>query len=68
MADSQTIAEMIRERRNQAARNIREQAKRDLEEWEAIPVEERERLLAQFTRPDGTICEHWWQPEVEGWG
>lgn len=66
--DKRSIGEVVREQLDNAARVIREQAERDLADWEAIPPQERERLLAQFTRPDGTLCDHWWQPEVEGWG
>ncbi len=65
---TRSLAEAASEMFKENARRIRAQAERDLEEWEAIPEEERARLLKQFTRPDGTICEHWWQPEVEGWG
>ena len=64
---SRPIAELVRERLDQQARYTQDQAERELKEWEAIPAEERARILKQFTRPDGSICEHWWQPAVEGW-
>ena len=63
-----TLAESVRERLDRLCRDIREQDKRYQEEWEALGAEEQQRLLAQFTRPDGSLCEHWWQPSVEGWG
>lgn len=64
---TRSISEVGNDIIKELRRNIRSQAEQDLKDWEAIPIEERERLLKQFTRPDGTICEHWWQPEFEDW-
>ena len=47
---------------------MRKEAEKRDREIEAMSPEERQRIIDQFTRPDGTLCEHWWQPSVEGWG
>ncbi len=57
------IVELVREHLDEQAKAFREEAERYNAEWEALPEEEKERILERFTRPDGTLAESWWEPD-----
>ncbi len=64
----ESIADVVKEHMEAERKRLLADAEQTLREWEAIPAEERQQMLDQFTRPDGSLCEHWWQPSIEGWG
>ena len=37
---------------------------REEREWRKNKPEEWERVKARFTRPDGTLCENWWESSM----
>lgn len=57
------IREVVEEHLKRVFKDVQEDVRRVSQEWDDIPLDEQRLLLAQFTRPDGTLAESWWEPD-----